>query len=114
MLLEFATVSQGVAIETHVISDRERHIMDVKAKHLSLFLEMLLDVSEHECYTKLCFIKLVHTFYTLVFHLLALLYVRPGLYIIFLCFLHESCTKTGLVLETFFRTIIIYVCNFSK
>lgn len=51
MLLEFATVSQGVAIETHVISDRERHIMDVRTKDFSLFLELLLDVSEHECYT---------------------------------------------------------------
>ncbi len=68
MLLEFATASQGVAIETNVISDREQYIMDVKAKHHSLFLEMLLDVSEHECYTKLCCIKMLYTF---VVHLLA-------------------------------------------
>ncbi len=109
MLLEFATASQGVAIETHVISDREQYIMDVKAKHHSLFLEMLLDGSEHECYTKLCCIK---TLYTFVVHLPAFYRAGQG-YMSLLCFLQESCIKTGLVLETFFPYYhnFMHICN---
>jgi len=40
-------VVQWVTIETHAISV---YNMDVKANHLSQFLEILLDVSEHECF----------------------------------------------------------------